>query len=212
MKFLLDQFPIIAFAVAYFLPADFVQSLLALFISGEQAQSLVGYLYPQQTAQSIYLATAVAIPASLLQVIVHRVLYQRFDKAQLSTLALLVLLGGSTLALHDKRFIMWKPTAVYWLFALVFFGSKYVGDRPIIERMMGHVMTAPRNVWLLLNTCWAVFFILLGVLNLYVAKHFAEATWVKFKLLGVPGLLLVFAAAQTIYLSAHGELKEDRRD
>ncbi|MFO1436530.1 MAG: septation protein IspZ [Gammaproteobacteria bacterium] len=75
--------------------------------------------------------------------------------------------------------------------------------------MMGHVMTAPRNVWLLLNRFWVGFFALLGVLNLYVAKHFAEATWVKFKLLGVPGLLLVFAAAQTIYLSAHGELKEE---
>ncbi|MCC6714186.1 MAG: septation protein A [Gammaproteobacteria bacterium] len=185
MKFLLDQFPIIAFFVAYF--------------------------FPPEGTKAIFFATAVAIPASLLQVIAHRVMYRRFDKGQLVTLALLVVLGGATLLLQDKRYIMWKPTAVYWLFAAVFLGSQFIGAKPVAERMMGHVMAAPRRIWMRVNAAWAVFFTALGVLNLYVAMRYSEAAWVKFKLFGVLGLLLLFALAQTVYLSRHSELKEEPR-
>ncbi|MCG3200488.1 MAG: putative intracellular septation protein A [Gammaproteobacteria bacterium] len=182
MKFLLDQFPIIAFFVAYF--------------------------FPPEGTRAIFFATAVAIPASLLQVTAHRIMYRRFDKGQLVTLGLLVVLGGATLLLQDERYIMWKPTAVYWLFAAVFLGSQFIGARPVAERMMGHVMAAPRRIWLRVNAAWVVFFTVLGFLNLYVAKHYSEAAWVKFKLFGVLGLLLLFALAQTVYLSRHSELKE----
>ena len=41
--------------------------------------------------------------------------------------ALLLVFGGATLALKDPVFIQWKPTAINWLFALVFFGSHFVG-------------------------------------------------------------------------------------
>lgn len=212
MKFLLDQFPIIAFFVAYFLPAHLVQAALGLVTSPEQAQQAVQYLFSTDPSHSIYLATAVAIPASLIQVLVHRQAYKRFDKGQLVTLALLAVLGGATLLLHDKRYIMWKPTAVYWLFAVVFLGSQFIGEKPIAERMMGHVMSAPRRIWNHVNTSWVVFFAVLGVVNLYVARNFSETTWVKFKLFGVTGLLLVFAVAQTLYLSRHGEMKTEAKD
>jgi intracellular septation protein len=52
---------------------------------------------------------------------------------------------------------------------------------------------------------------LLGVLNLYVARQFTEATWVKFKMFGVLGLLVLFVVAQTLYLSRHQQQAEETK-
>ncbi len=55
----------------------------------------------------------------------------------LVTLGLLVVFGGLTILLQDRTFIMWEPSIVNWLFASVFLGSYFSGERPLIERMMG---------------------------------------------------------------------------
>ena len=64
-------------------------------------------------------------------------------------------------------------------------------------------ITAPAAVWQRLNFSWVLFFFFLGGANLYVAFHFAEETWVKFKLFGMLGLTLVFVVAQSFYLARH---------
>jgi len=102
--------------------------------------------------------------------------------------------------LHDEVFIKWKPTAINWLFALVFIGSQYIGKKTIIERMMGANITLPSAVWTKLNVAWALFFIILGALNLYVAFSFDTDTWVNFKLFGLMGLTFIFIIAQSFYL------------
>jgi intracellular septation protein len=38
-------------------------------------------------------------------------------------------------------------------------------------------------------------------LNLYVAFHFSESTWVNFKLFGMLGLTVVFALLQGLWLA-----------
>ncbi len=122
--------------------------------------------------QGIYAATAAAIATTLLQVAWQWFRHRRVDKMLLVTMALIVVLGGATLLLHDRAFVMWKPTAIYWLFAAVFFGSQFVGDKPLIERMMAHVVEAPNQVWKRLNLLWGGFFILLGFANLFVANRY----------------------------------------
>jgi intracellular septation protein len=69
--------------------------------------------------------------------------------------------------------------------------------------MMGHAITAPAPVWKRLNWAWIVFFIFMGVINLYVAFNFSEETWVNFKLFGMMGLTLVFVFGQAFYLSRY---------
>jgi intracellular septation protein len=102
-------------------------------------------------------------------------------------------------------FIKWKPTVVNWLFGLVFLGSQFFGQRTLIERMMGHAIAAPSPVWSRLNWAWTLFFVFMGLLNLYVAFNFSEDTWVNFKLFGMMGLTLVFVFAQAFYLSRYME-------
>ncbi len=116
----------------------------------------------------IYVATTVAIAASAVQVLWVRLRRGRTERMHLATLALLVIFGGMTLALRDPTFVMWKPTIVNWLFALVFLASQWLGDKPLIQRMMGHAVAVPDSIWRRLNLAWAVFFIVSGLVNLYV--------------------------------------------
>ncbi|RRQ23149.1 septation protein A [Thiohalobacter thiocyanaticus] len=157
----------------------------------------------------IYVATAVAIVATLVMVAVFWLRHRRVEKMHLITLAIIGVFGGATLALQDPTFIMWKPTIAYWLFALVFLGSQYIGGRSITERMMGHAITAPARVWTGLNLSWVVFFVVMGILNLYVAYNFAEDTWVNFKLFGLMSLSLIFILGQGIIIARYAS-NEDK--
>lgn len=154
----------------------------------------------------IYVATAVLIIACFIQTIAHRLIKGEFEKSHVITLVLVALFGGLTLILHDEVFIKWKPTVINLLFAGVFIGSQFIGKKTIIERMMGANLTLPTDVWVKLNIAWALFFVFLGGLNLYVAFSFDTDTWVNFKLFGLMGLTFIFIIAQSFYLMPH--LKE----
>jgi intracellular septation protein len=151
----------------------------------------------------IYYATAAAMLISLVQVSVYWYKHRSFDKLQLVTLILILLLGGATLILHKPIFIKWKPSVVYWVFALIFFGSNYIGKKPLMQHMMDKKIQLPTYVWKRINLSWGIFFALIGFLNLYVIYHFSTDTWVNFKLFGVLGLTVVFSIGQAIYLSRH---------
>ncbi|ATX78815.1 intracellular septation protein [Mariprofundus aestuarium] len=158
----------------------------------------------------IYLATGVLIAASFIQTVGHRVIKGSFEKTHVITFALIALFGGLTIALQDETFIKWKPTAINWLFSVVFIGSQFIGEKTIIERMMGGNLTLPRMVWLKLNIAWAIFFIVLGALNIYVAFSFDTDTWVNFKLFGLMGLTFLFIIAQSLFLVPY--LKDSQAD
>jgi len=120
----------------------------------------------------IYVATAVAIAASVIQVGSSWYRHRKVEKMHLATLGLLAVFGGLTIVLQDRTFIMWKPSIVNWLFATVFLASHFVGDKPLVQRMMSHAIEVPRPVWSRLNQLWVLFFIALGAANLYVASDF----------------------------------------
>jgi intracellular septation protein len=156
----------------------------------------------------IYVATAVAIGAAFVQTGAYWLKHRKFEKMHLITLGILVLFGGLTIALHDPVFIKWKPTVVNWLFGISFLGSQFIGERTLMERAMGHAITVPSPIWARLTWAWTLFFLFMGLLNLYVAYNYSEETWVNFKLFGMMGLTLVFVFAQAFYLSRHMETTE----
>lgn len=136
----------------------------------------------------IYSATAAAIAASAVLVGWTWLRHRRVEKMPLATLGLLVVFGGLTLALHDPIFVMWKPTVVNWLFALVFLASQYVGRKPLIERMMGHAIEVPARIWVRLNGMWVLFFIVSGLANLYVVYVYSGFYTAQQALLAASGL------------------------
>lgn len=154
-------------------------------------------------AYDIYVATAVAIGASAVQVAYFQIRHKKVEKMQWVTLGLLIFFGGLTLLLRDPDFIKWKPTVVNWLFAIAFLGSEFIGKKSLLQRMMDQAVALPGVIWTRLNYIWVSFFIAIGLLNLYVAFNFSEETWVNFKLFGMLGVTFVFIIAQGFYIARH---------
>ena len=151
----------------------------------------------------IYVATGVLIVVTLAQVGWIWLRQRRVEKLPLFTAGLVLVLGGATLLLHDPVFVKWKPTVVNWLFAIAFIGSLFIGQKPLLARMLGEQLELPLPVWVKLTLAWAIFFLAMGAANLYVAFTFDENTWVNFKLFGMLGLTLLFVLAQAAYMSRH---------
>ncbi|EDN70175.1 intracellular septation protein A [Beggiatoa sp. PS] len=106
----------------------------------------------------IYVATAVIIVSSILQVGFFWLKHRRVENMHLITMGLVLLLGGATLLLHDPVFIYWKPTIVNWAFAIAFFGSEFIGKKNLLQRMLDSQITlASKTVWKNLNFTWVVF-------------------------------------------------------
>jgi len=151
----------------------------------------------------IYVATAVLIIACFVQTMGHWAIHRRFEKSHVITLVLVSLFGGATLLLQDEMFIKWKPSVINWLFGVAFIGSQFIGEKNFIQRMLGAQLELPLTIWRNLNMAWALFFIALGFINLYVVYHYDTDTWVDFKMFGLMGLTLGFMLLQGLYLARH---------
>lgn len=186
MKLFFDFLPIVLFFIAY-----------------KFGGGLYQWNGQEYNLEGIYVATAVMIVATIVQTSYGWLRHGKVEKSHLITLVLVLVLGGATLWLQNPNFIKWKPTAVNWLFALVFLGAHLFTDKSLLERMMAEHIQLPTAIWLRLNIAWILFFILSGMANLYVAFNFDEATWVNFKLFGLLGITIIFIIAQSIYLAKH---------
>ena len=148
----------------------------------------------------IYVATAVVIVATIVQVAYTWFKYRKVETMQWITLGLIVVMGGATILLHDEQFIKWKLSIIEWLFGVAFIGSQFIGKKPFVERMMSSSLTLPSNVWRRLNMMWGCFFISVGFINVYVMYHYTTDQWVTFKTFGVPGMMILFIVLQMIFL------------
>ena len=204
MKLLFDLFPVILFfAVFKFAGA---QPEAAQAFAGQYLSFIVvdGEISAQQAP--ILLATAVAILATLAQVLWLLIRRRHVDTMLWVSLVIIMVFGGATIYFHDELFIKWKPTVLYWCFALTLLGAQLILRKNLIRSLMGQQMTLPDPVWNKLNLAWGAFFAAMGALNLYVAFNFPLELWVNFKMFGFLGLMIVFVVLQSIYLSRH--LKE----
>ncbi|NHR04154.1 septation protein A [Chromobacterium haemolyticum] len=177
MKFFTDLFPVVLFFATYWLSRD------------------------------MFIATGVAIVATTLLVGWTWLRHRKVDTMQWVSLGLIVVLGGATLLLHDKHFIMWKPTVLYWVMGAGLLISDFLGKNGL-KLMMGQQLQLPAPVWRKLTWAWVGFFAFMGALNLFVAYRFSEDVWVNFKLFGGLGLMLGFVIAQSLFLSKYIEEKK----
>jgi intracellular septation protein len=177
MQALLDFLPVIAFVTAY-------------WVTGDMSTAII-----------------VIMGAIALQVLLTWIIKRELNRMLIISAVLVFVLGGVSLYLDNPLFFKWKPTGLYWIFALVFLGSQFIGEQPFVKRMMTAVSTddinLPDNIWRQLNLAWVGFFIFAGFANIYVAYKYDEATWVNFKLFGLFGITFVFLVLQTLWLSRH---------
>ena len=152
----------------------------------------------------IYVATGVLIAATCAQVAVQWARTRTVSRMTLISAALVLVLGGATLLLKNELLIMWKPTVLYVLFALILIASQFVGDKPLIERLLGSQLKADARTWRLTNLAWAVFFLVLAGVNLVFVYRFSRDAWVNWKLATI-GIVFAFAIAQAFWLAHRAE-------
>ncbi len=185
MKQFIDFIPLILFFIVYKISPQAVDILGHSFMVG-----------------GIFSATAMLIASSI---VVYGILFIRqgkLEKSQWLTLIACLVFGSLTLAFHSETFLKWKAPVVNWVFALIFAGSHFIGDRLLIQRIMGHALTLPQTIWIKLNVAWIVFFLFCGAANLYVAFTYQDF-WVDFKVFGSLGMTLIFLIGQGIFLARH---------
>ncbi|HXZ61026.1 MAG TPA: inner membrane-spanning protein YciB [Steroidobacteraceae bacterium] len=178
MQALTEFAPLVAFVVAYFLGG-------------------------------LYAATAVLMVAMLVLLGLDWLRLKRIPPMHAVSAVLVLIFGGATLALHDKTFIQWKPTVFFWLVSLAFVGSFWIGERTLTERLLGGTLAqgfgeqvrVSAALWRRLNLLWAVFYALLGALNIVVLRYLSERAWVALKLVDFVAMVL-FLLAQVLWLAA----------
>ncbi|MFN4115894.1 MAG: septation protein A [Inhella sp.] len=198
MKILLDFLPLALFFGMFKYAegqrewaASFATAQLGFMVSG-------GVIGPDEAP--ILLATVVVMIATLGQVIVLKLLRQKVDTILWVSLGLITVLGLATVYFHSKSFIMWKPTALYWVMAAGFWAADVFWGKNWLKAVLKD-LPLPETAWKQLNRMWIAFFAFMGVLNLWIAMRFSESAWANFKVFGATGLMLVFMVVQGVYLS-----------
>lgn len=204
MKFLFDLFPIALFFGAFRLAKifkeesfTFVTTYLGIFIAG-------GTIKPDQAP--IMLATAVAIVATTLQIAYVKLRGRKVDGMLWLSFIIITVFGGATIYFHNPNFILWKPTILYWVFAVCLAVSQFGFKKNLMRQTMQEQLTLPDSVWHRLGLAWMTFFVALGFINLlaaFVIFKDNDSAWVNFKLFGMTGIMFVFIIVQTVFLSKY---------
>ncbi|AGO55503.1 hypothetical protein ALQ63_03152 [Serratia plymuthica] len=151
----------------------------------------------------IYVASGALIVATALALVFTWIKYRKVEKMTLITFLMVLVFGTLTLVFHNDLFIKWKVTVIYTLFALALLISQLVLKKPLVQRMLGKELTLPDKVWSNLNLAWALFFLVCGLANIYVAFWLPQSVWVNFKVFGLTALTLVFTLLSGIYIYRH---------
>jgi intracellular septation protein len=137
----------------------------------------------------------------------------KLDKMYLWSTIFLLIAGSATFYFDNPLFLYWKPTVFYWVVAVAFVLSLWIGEKTLVRRffdMSGDLPTEQlsNRQWSALNLVWAAFFIVMGAVNIYVAYNFTEKFWATFKVFGLMGITVVFMFAQGIWLFSKFDLPE----
>jgi intracellular septation protein len=159
--------------------------------------------------QGIYIATAVAITATVAQVIWTKFRHGKVDVMLWVSFAIIAVFGGATLLLHDETFIKWKPTVLYWMFSVILLISNVAFKKNLMKLLLQEKIALPLHAWHRLNLSWSLFFAVLGFINLYVAFNYSTDSWVNFKLFGFTSLMLVFILGQGVWLAKYADEKKE---
>ena len=156
--------------------------------------------------QGIYVATAVLMGATAVQMLIVYATEKKLQPMQKATLVLILLFGTLTLVLQDDRFIKWKPTVLYGAMTLAMAVALWGFGRNFLHMLLGAQLTLPPHIWRHLSIAWIAYCAFMAALNAYVALYFSTEAWVDFKLWGYV-FPVAFLVAQGLYIAPH--LKTD---
>lgn len=145
-------------------------------------------------------ATAALIPALFVAAAAHWWIDKKIPKMQLWVAFIALVLGGATLLLRDAMFIKVKPTVVYSAFAIILFGSRYIGSKPLLQRIPQDVLQMPDAIWDRIHLAWAGFFLFCAALNVYMFQNYSDEVWGVYKTFGVSIMMFIFMLGHIPFL------------
>ena len=149
-------------------------------------------------------ATGVLMVATVISLIVSRVLFGRIPIMPLVTGVCVMIFGGLTLYFDNNYFIKLKPTIVNGLFATVLLGG-LAFNWIALKVLFGEVFALAEEGWRKLQLRWGLFFVFLAGLNEIVWRNFSDNAWASFKAFGIMPLTLIFALSQVGVLMRYGQ-------
>ena len=150
----------------------------------------------------IYIATGVAIVATVGQIGWAFWRREKIKPVQWIALAFILVFGSATILLHDEYYIKIKWTLFYGLMGLMILGAVLLQKNPI-KSVLGQEIVLPDHVWRKLSIAWGVFFLTLAGLNHYFASTLSLDAWVKVKVFGGSALSFAFVIAQALWMAKY---------
>jgi intracellular septation protein len=150
----------------------------------------------------IFAATGAFMVAVVAALLVSYVTIRQWPIMPVVTAIVVVVFGGLTLVLHDDTFIKLKPTIIYTLFGGILLGG-YVFDKPFLAILFDAMFHLTAEGWRKLTLRWALFFLVMAVVNEAVWRTQSTDFWVNFKLFGFVPLTFLFAALQVPLLTRY---------
>jgi intracellular septation protein len=160
-------------------------------------------------AYGIFAGTGAFMAATVVSLGLAWWLYHKVPVMPLVSAVIVLAFGGLTLYLQDETFIKLKPTIVYTMFAVLLLGG-LAARKPVLAVLFGPVFNLTDEGWRKLTLRWAVFFVLMAVLNEYVWRNFSTDIWVSFKAFGFLPITFLFAMAQVPLMQRYG-VPENKR-
>jgi intracellular septation protein len=165
---------------------------------------LVNFLAPVPDVLKIFYATGAFMAAMILAMMVSYLRYRHISPLLWFSGIMVVILGGVTIWLHNDVFIKMKPT-VYYLFVAALLGFGLATRRNLLKMVLGAAYPGlSERGWQLLTRNWAVFFLVMAVVNELVWRNTSTSFWVGFKLWGFLPATFLFAIANVPMLMKHG--------
>ncbi len=150
----------------------------------------------------LFVATGALIAATAVALALAWGFERRLPLMPMITAGVVAVFGGLTLWLEDETFIKMKPTIVQAIFAVVLFGGLLAG-KPLLKPLLGAAWQMDEAGWRKLTLRFALFFAVMAGLNEIVWRTQTTDFWVTFKVFGILGLTVAFAASQVFMLQRH---------
>lgn len=138
--------------------------------------------------------------ATALQLAILKFKYGTIEKQQIIMGSAVIFFGALTAYFNEVKYLQWKVTLVYALFASVLLIAQFGFKTPLIQKLLDKELELPSEVWNKLNLGWAVFFIICMLTNIYISQNYSEEIWVDFKSFGIIVMTLVATVATGVYI------------
>lgn len=193
MKQLLEFLPLIIFVVVY-----------------QMSGTTLSLRSSEYTFDGIYTATIALMLATVLQVLIVKLVWGLVEKRLLGVAGAVIVFGGATVLLRDPVFIFWKPTVFNWALAGIHIFWHVVLGKCFFQELLPDEIEMPNHAWTRVTLVSTCHFFMVGAVNLYVAYNFSMDTWISFKLWSAVLFTILWAGVIGVIIGPY--LREDLKE